>query len=355
MNKKLHELAKSPIFFERNRVFRVYKGGALFNRLFNDPADDGNYPEEWIASSVRALNKISKGPKEGISKVLNTDIYLDDLITACKEEILGPSDDIGILVKALDSAVRLPVQVHPDKPFSRKHFNSEYGKAEAWIILDTRPGSCIYFGFKEGITKKDLVLAVEKSINEKTAMENLIVKHNVKKGEVYFIPARAVHAIGYGCLILEIQEPTDFTIQPEAWCDDYRLNDYEMYMGLDKVTALSCFDMSICGKDAIELSKVQPKITSKSDNIIIESLIDERKTDCFSVNRISLDADSVVLGQGPSIYFVTEGSGIVTCEKRTQLIKKGDYFLLPYCMREKCILSSKEHMSVIECFKGGNS
>ena len=337
MNKKTGTLIKSPIFFDRNRVFRVYKGGTLFNRLFNDAAEDGNYPEEWVASTVKALNKISKGPKEGISKVRDTDIYLDDLISEYKEEILGPNDDMGILVKALDSAVRLPVQVHPDKTFSKTHFNSEYGKAEAWIILDTRPGSCIYFGFKEGVTKDDLICAVDNSIKDKTAMERLIVKHNVKKGDVYFIPAKAVHAIGYGCLILEIQEPTDFTIQPEAWCDDYRLNDYEMYMGLDKHTALSCFDMSICGNNAINLSKIQPELISDKPSVKIESLIDNRQTDCFRVNRININADSTLLKQSPSIYFITEGSGIVTCGKKFTLIKKGDYFLLPYCMKEKCI------------------
>ena len=355
MNNKMKESAKRPIFFERNRVFRVYKGGALFNNLFGDVAKDGNYPEEWVASSVKALNRISKGPKEGISKVLNTDIYLDDLIKECKEEILGPYDDMGILVKVLDSAVRLPVQVHPDKPFSEKHFNSEYGKAEAWIILDTRPGSCIYFGFKEGVTKKDLIAAVEKSAEDKHVMEQLIVKHNVKKGEVYFIPARAVHAIGYGCLILEIQEPTDFTIQPEAWCDDYRLNDYEMYMGLDKEIALSCFDMSICGKDAIELSKVRPEVLSKKNNVTVRSLIDNRKTDCFTVNSISIDSGSTMLEQGPAIYFVTEGNGSVSYGKNTDPVKKGDYFLLPYCIKGQCTLSSDENITVIECFKGGMS
>ncbi len=354
MNKEIEQLLDNPIFFERNRVFRVYKGGILFSGLFNDPPEDGNFPEEWIASTVHALNKISKGPKEGISRIRNTEIYLDDLINEYRHEIIGPDTDMGILVKALDSAVRLPVQVHPDRNFSKLHFNSIYGKAEAWIILDTRPGSCIYFGFKEGISKEDLVKAVDRSIEDKSAMEDLIIKHEVKKGDVYFIPARAVHAIGYGCLILEIQEPTDFTIQPEAWCDDYKLNDYEMYMGLDKNTALSCFDMSISGRSAINISKIQPADISDKKNIKIESLIDKRYTNCFRVNRIEIKADSTLLKQGPCIYFVTDGSGIVTCNKGSKLIKKGDYFLLPYSMREKCILSSKETMTVIECFKGGN-
>lgn len=352
MNTQISELLKRPIFFERNRVFRLYKGGLLFNKFFNDKAEDGNIPEEWIASSVKALNKISAGPKEGISKIRNTDIYLDDLIDSYKTEILGNQEDMGILVKVLDSAVRLPVQVHPDKSFSREHFKSTYGKAEAWIVLDTRPGACIYFGFKENVTLEDLYNAVDQSLTDKQAMEKLIIRHEVKKNDVFFIPAKAVHAIGYGCLILEIQEPTDFTIQPEAWCDDYKLDDYEKYMGLDKKTALSCFDMSISGSDAINLSKIKPKDLSEKATVKSESLIDKRHTDCFRVNRISIHSDSIMLKQGPAIYVVTQGDGIISCGNGSMLIKKGDYFLLPYCIKGKCILSSKENITIVECFKG---
>ena len=58
---------REPIFFERNRVFRVYQGGS-FHQFFGDPPEDGSYPEEWVASTVRALNKQSGGEYEGISR-----------------------------------------------------------------------------------------------------------------------------------------------------------------------------------------------------------------------------------------------------------------------------------------------
>ncbi len=60
---------QSPLFFERNRVFRVYEGGKLFHDFFGDEAVDGNFPEEWIASAVRALNKEVRTPDEGLSKI----------------------------------------------------------------------------------------------------------------------------------------------------------------------------------------------------------------------------------------------------------------------------------------------
>ena len=116
-------LARKPIFFERNRVYRVYKGGKLFHDFFDgqDPPEDSNEPEEWLASDVKALNKVIKTPKDGVSKVAGTDIYFDDLIKDNKKLILGERESLGILVKLLDSGIRLPVQAHPDKPFSRKH------------------------------------------------------------------------------------------------------------------------------------------------------------------------------------------------------------------------------------------
>ncbi|MFA7672751.1 MAG: class I mannose-6-phosphate isomerase [Clostridia bacterium] len=347
----MKKITDTPIFFERNKVFRVYKGGKLFHSFFGDPAVDSNYPEEWIASGVRALNRDSHDPKEGISKIRGTDIYLDDLFKSDKQDMLGGRNDMGILVKVLDSAVRLPVQVHPDRQFSVKNFNSTYGKAESWIVLDTRPGAKLYFGFKEGTTKEDLQKASKNSATDKTAMEDQIIGYSVKKGDVFFIPAKAVHAIGYGCLILEIQEPTDFTIQPEAWCGDYRLNDYEMYMGLDKDTAMSCFDMGIAGKNAIKLAIVDP-VVSKTGSVKTETLIDERYTDCFRVNRYTLKADAMTLHNTPAIYVVTDGNGQIECKGFAQSLNKGDYFLLPYSLDGKSTISSEDVIEFVECFKG---
>ena len=110
----------APIFFEQNRVGRVYTGGALFADFFGDNSVDGFEPEEWVASSVKALNKISKGPKEGVSKIKGSDIYFDELLENNRSELLGDRNEFGVLTKVLDSAVRLPVQAHPNKEYSKK-------------------------------------------------------------------------------------------------------------------------------------------------------------------------------------------------------------------------------------------
>ena len=86
-------------------------------------------------------------------------------------------------------------------------------------MLDTRPGARINFGFKDGVDKETFAAAIDASKTDKDAMERLMEYSEPKAGDVYLVPAKTVHAIGAGCLILEVQEPTDFTIQPEHWRD----------------------------------------------------------------------------------------------------------------------------------------
>src|ERR1019366_1792306 len=88
----------------------------------------------------------------------------------------------------LDSAVRLPAQTHPDPAFSRKHFASDHGKTECWVILATRPGAKLFFGFKEGINEADLRQAVNKSEEPGDAFSGLLQEVEAHGGNVGLIP-----------------------------------------------------------------------------------------------------------------------------------------------------------------------
>ncbi len=332
-----------PIFFEKNRVFRVYTGGKLFADFFGDDSTDGFYPEEWVASSVKALNEGSTDEYEGVSKIKGTDLYLNDAVEKFKTEILGERDDLGILTKILDSAIRLPVQAHPDKAFSQKYFSSKYGKEESWIILATRPDAKIFYGFKDGVTMADFEKAIDESENKSDAMENLLCSIEVKPGDVIYIPAKMVHAIGSGCLLLEVQEPTDFTIQPERWCGDYKLSDKEMYLGLEREKALECFDM--CKKYPAPLT---PKLIKNENGVRYEAVIDESITTSFSVRTVTLSGGSFALDRGAAVYVVTEGEGkIIGGDEIT--VKKGDYFLMPESAKNKFSVTGKS-IKLTECF-----
>ena len=335
----------SPIFFHKNRVGRVYIGGKLFSAFFGDDSADSYELEEWIASNVSALNKNSKTEKEGVSKVVNSDLYFDELVEKYPQELLGSHKKLRILVKVLDSAIRLPAQAHPDKEFSRKYFNSEYGKTECWIVLDTRPDAKIYFGFKSDVNREEFECAIDSSEYDNNAMERLMLKIEPEKNGVYLVPAKTVHAIGAGCLILEIQEPTDFTIQPERYCGEYKLSDKEMYLGLTRSQAIECFDFGEAPN-----AKIEPTVLEDTDSVKTESLINKNNTECFVVNRITLSGGKKTLKIEDSyaIYIVTNGEGILSGNNYSKTINKGDYFFLPACLMGKYTVSG--NIEIVECY-----
>lgn len=334
----------APIFFKRNRVGRVYTGGRLFHGFFGDADADGFFPEEWIASSVRALNENAASEREGVSVIAETGEYFDSLIARAPVSMLGSQGRMRILVKILDSAVRLPAQAHPDKAFSRKHFASDYGKTEAWIVLDKRENARIYFGFKDGVDRSAFVSAIDESESDKNAMERLMVPLTPEVGDVFLVPARTVHAIGAGCLILEVQEPTDFTIQPEHWCDEYRLSDREMYLGLSREDALGCFDF---GKAPV--ARRASRVENASHGVTVERLIDDTDTDCFVINRIKLDGGEYRLSLPDSygVYIVTKGTGSLLGDGYAHALKKGDYFFMPATLMNLYTVTGR--LEIVEC------
>ena len=120
-------------------------------------------------------------------------------------------DRFPMLVKFIDAAQDLSVQVHPTDEYALRDYNS-YGKTEMWYIAEAEEGAGIYLGFRESVTKEEC----EKAIQENTLSDKLRF-YPVKKGEHYFVPAGTVHAICAGCLVYEIQQNCDLT---------YRIYDY---------------------------------------------------------------------------------------------------------------------------------
>ena len=348
----IDKIISQPIFFNRNRVFRVYTGGMPYKEFFNDvngydDGTDGYFPEEWVASSVKAINEKSFGIRDGVSVIKETSIFFDDLLENYKNELLGDKK-YDCLVKILDSAIRLPFQVHPTKDFSRKHFNSNYGKTEAWLILATRTNAKIYFGFKDKMTKEEISILEEQSELDKKVFDNLLSFVEPKVGDIYLINAGLVHAIGSGCTILEVQEPTDFTIQPEKWCGEYHLNEREEFLGLSKDVALDAIDFSLYGEKAVQSAFITPKVITKENGYKKESLISYDDTICFAENRHTLTGGSFIMDFAPAVYICVDGSGEIKGENYNKAIKKGDYFFLPYSAKDKFSVFAKNCV-LIEC------
>ena len=331
-----------PIFFKKNRVSRVYIGGKLFDDFLADGSTDGFYPEEWIASAVSALSSL--GESEGVSVTEDSDNFAE-ILRKGGNDIVGPRGKMRILVKYLDSAIRLPAQAHPDREFSRKHFNSEYGKTESWVILGVREGAKLYFGFKDGVSEEDFRAAIAASEHDKDAMQELMEVITPKVGDVYLVPAKTIHAIGAGCLILEVQEPTDFTIQPERWCGDYRLSDEQMYLGLSLDDAVDCFKLGTSSSPRIE-----PVVVTSDSGLRKESLIGKKHTPCFEINRILLAGASYTLSVDDSyaVYIVTDGCVTLRGEGYERSLRRGDYFFMPYSAMGKYSVSG--NATLVECY-----
>ncbi len=350
----IKKIVSQPIFFERNRVYRIYKGGMPYKELFNDEKgyDDGTdnmFPEEWVASKVKAINPKYFGERDGVAVIKYTNIFFDDLLRDYKEELLGKRK-YDCLVKFLDSAVRLPFQVHPNKEFSKKYFNSEYGKTEAWLVVAKRPGAKLYFGFKEKMTKELLSELEEKSEIEKDIMGGLLQGVDVEVGDIWLIKAGLIHAIGAGCTIIEVQEPTDFTIQPERWCGDYHISYEEEYIGLKKEDALDCINYDIYGEQAKAYAKVNPKVTIDMAKYKKEELITYDDTPCFAENRhIIKNGGSFTMDFAPSVFILLDGEAVINGENYECKIKRGDYFYLPFVAENKFTITTDTHAEIIEC------
>ena len=347
---KLEKLTSEPIFFERNRVYRIYRGGRGIDALFGeDNGKDCYFPEEWIASKVKAINPKYFGPRDGVSVVKGTDVYFDDLLENYPDKLLG-GRKYDCLVKYLDSASRLPFQVHPTKEFSEKYFGSSYGKTEAWLVIGTRPGAKLYFGFKDKMTKGRLSELEERSETEKEILGDLLSGVEVKEGDLWLIKAGLVHAIGAGCTIIEVQEPTDFTIQPERWCGDYHISYEEEYIGLEKEVALSAANYDIYGDAAKKYAAVKPRILVDTPEYKKELLIGYDDTPCFSEIRHTLfGGGSFVPNFGPAVFILQKGQIEIIGENYLKTVEQGDYFFLPYAAEGKFEVRAAESAVVIEC------
>lgn len=117
-----------------------------------------------------------------------------------------------LLAKFIDANAQLSVQVHPDDNFAAQFEGGKLGKTEFWYILSAEPGATIVHGFKQPTTSAD----VQRAIAQAT-LEELLHEEEVAAGDVIFVPAGTVHAIGSGIMLYELQEYSDIT---------YRMYDY---------------------------------------------------------------------------------------------------------------------------------
>ena len=224
------------------RVYRFYRGGALIDRLRGEPEQDGDRPEDWVASVVAANNPGRNEPEAGLTR-LEIGALLRDVIHERPAYWGTPN----VLVKLLDPVERLPVHAHPDREFARVHLGSDYGKTEAWKIVATRDGtSDVWLGLRENVEPARFRTWIEEQDIDSLlgSLHHLVVR----PGDIVFVPAGVPHAIGGGALIVELQEPTDFSILCE-W-KDFPVEPRDAHLGLGWDVAL----------EALRLDAYEPQL-----------------------------------------------------------------------------------------------
>ena len=344
-----------------NRVWRTYLGGKMLDiREGKDDPKDSHFPEDWIASTTRAVNQgREEHTEEGLSSVgIEEEQYLlSELLSAHPNELVGPDHyaqygaQTQFLLKFLDSSVRLHIQVHPTVAFSQQHLNSNHGKTEAYVILAVRPGveePYILLGFQHPLPREEFKRAV--ADQDIATLESCFEKIAVQPGDVFIVPGGMPHAIGPGVLMIEIMEPTDFVARLEFERGGYVLPEAARFMDRGIDFGMDMIDFKETSVDDIkERYFCSPRLLNEQAGGKEYVLIDTEQTPCFSVHRLRVDrtydkqADSFYVG------IVTGGSGTLTAADQTLTVRQGDRFMVPFAT-ESVTYRANEPLEVVLAF-----
>ncbi len=279
----------APIRLDANQpADRFYRGGSRIRDFRGEAAAGDRVPEDWVGSATPLFGQ----ERLGLSTV--GDDLLRDLIAADPVGWLG-ADHVArwgsspaLLVKLLDAGERLPVHVHPDREFAVQHFASPFGKTEAWIAIESVTA-------KVGFSLSVSISAVCEWVTEQNieAMLDAMTEVTIPAGSSIVVPAGVPHAIGEGAFIVELQEPTDFSVLME-WRDFAIDGSQHGHLQLGFETALQALDRSAWSPSRVaELVADGPELAPAADGF-------------FRAERVR---GGVALDAGYSVIVVLEGAG----------------------------------------------
>lgn len=285
-------------------------GGTRLKEEFGKVSDFDTIAESWELSAHPAGRSVVAS---GRHKGRHFDTYLQKLGKEYWGWKCDANNSFPILIKFIDARDMLSIQVHPDDDYALE-MESEYGKNEVWYIMDAEEGAGLYCGFKKDVTREE----VEQHIQNNTLLE-LLNWVATKPGDVFFIPAGTVHAIGAGNLICEVQQSSNTT---------YRLYDYgrkdkfgqERELHLDKAL------------DVIDYKKYVPQ-EFLDDKIITKEFEKRLITECkyFTCQECIIKTEMQFRQETTSFTAIIclEGSGEIIGEERSEVFKAGDSFFVP--------------------------
>ena len=282
-------------------------GGTKLKTEYHKQSDLETVAESWELSTHQdGQSVIASGAYAGRT--------LEEYIQENGHEILGSRamkfDHFPILIKLIDARDNLSIQVHPSDAYALEH-EGEYGKTEMWYILGCEEGASLYYGLKTEVTQQELRQRIED--NTLLCVLNRVPVH---KGDVFFIEAGTIHAIGKGITICEIQQNSNTT---------YRVYDY------DRRDKNGC-PRPLHIEQAIAVSSLRP--APKTGYIpAAPQTKQQRLATCkyFTVDRLNVCGaitQTIDAGCFRSLI-ITDGTGVLSMNGDTLSFQKGDSIFIP--------------------------
>ena len=285
-------------------------GGTRLRDDFGKDCDFDKIAESWELSCHKDGNSVvADGEFAGLT--------LAQYIEKEGKSVLGTNcekfENFPILIKLIDAKDNLSVQVHPNNEYAQR-VEGEYGKTEMWYVVDCDEGASLLYGFKHNITKEEFRERIEN--NTLLEVTNSVP---VKKGDVFFIEAGTLHAIGKGILIAEIQQNSNTT---------YRIYDYGR-VGADGKPRQLHIDKAV---DVTNLCPAKPY--PQSEPVDMGGWTKKRLAKCeyFTVDVINVDPSAALEADKSSFVniLVLDGGCVLSSEGNDAVeLKKGDSVFIP--------------------------
>lgn len=309
----LYPLKFNPIIKEK-----IWGGNKLASVL-NKPAQSDRAGESWELSAVQGdISVVKNGFLAGNNLQEVIEIYMADLVG--EKVYKGFGIEFPLLVKYIDAADDLSIQVHPDDKTAKQRHNS-YGKTEMWFVIDAEDNAEIITGFKKETDKKTYIHYVSNKM-----LDQILNREKVKRGDLFFLPAGRIHATGKGVLLAEIQQTSDVT---------YRIYDYDR-PGIDGKPRDLHNDLALDVIDFnVEKSYKTPYVTKLNEtNNLIEC-------DYFTTNLIifkkKIDKDYYLLDSFV-IYMCLNGEFTIEWKGGEEHVEKGETVLIPASITDISLL-----------------
>lgn len=269
-----------------------------------------NVGESWEISGVKDNETIvSEGEYKGKS--------LNELVRELKGQLVGEEnyqrfgDEFPLLIKFIDARQDLSIQVHPTDEIAHRQGKSR-GKTEMWYALESAPGAQLYNGLKQQITPEQY-----KQMVENDTITDALARYEVSEGDVFFIPAGRIHAIGAGCFVAEIQQTSDVT---------YRIYDFKRkdkngnYRELHTELAAESIDYTVLPNYRAEYER------TKNEGVQVATC-PYFTTAVYDLNEPMMldysELDSFV------ILIAVKGEGTIKANGQEMSFRMGDTILLP--------------------------